>query len=152
MSEKEREELESRLFEKYGFQGVIKAEIVKGKRTTFYIVNEILAFVGEELVPTICAVNKLGVRLPKVLVDDGAVMALSKGADLFVPGIRGTEGELRVGGLVVATTLKGIPVAILKVKTILGQEVTKGKFGENIHHVGDELWEACSKSKLPKEK
>jgi PUA domain protein len=151
LSEKERKVLEERLKELYGLAKVERAEVAKSKKNVFYIVDGTLAFMGEELIPTLCGLNRLKLTLPKVLVDDGAVRALAKGADLFVPGIKGKEGDAEVGKVVIAVTLKGVPVAVLKVLMKLEPGVERGKFGQNLHYLGDQIWEACSKGKLPEE-
>lgn len=67
-----------------------------------------------------------------------------RGADLFVPGIKEygckcTEGEI------VAAKLRDSAVAIIKVlkPKERAQSEAKGKFGLNLHHIGDEIWKMC---------
>ncbi len=54
--------------------------------------------------------------LPKVVVKDSAVDAISHGADVAVPGIRKIEGKVRKGDLICIMTQKGEAIAIGKAK------------------------------------
>ncbi|TRM93455.1 RNA-binding protein, partial [Sulfolobus sp. B1] len=91
-------------------------------------------------------VIKLKISLPYVVIDEGAVKAVSTGADLFVPGIVEYNCECKEGDIILAKTKTNLPVAILKV--LISKEKAlaekRGKFAENLHHVGDKLWEMCN--------
>ncbi|TRM85946.1 RNA-binding protein, partial [Sulfolobus sp. A20-N-G8] len=54
--------------------------------------------------------------------------------------------ECKEGDIILAKTKTNLPVAILKV--LISKEKAlaekRGKFAENLHHVGDKLWEMCN--------
>ncbi|MEM0173582.1 MAG: DUF1947 domain-containing protein, partial [Sulfolobaceae archaeon] len=130
---------------RYGFNIEGKIELGKDKKERYYFVNDVLAFIGDELIPTLCAVTKLKLELPYVTIDEGAVRAVANGADLFVPGILEYNCECKVGDIILVKTKTGLPVAIMKVvmdkKSAI--ETKKGKFAINLHYVGDKIWEMC---------
>ncbi|MEM0015738.1 MAG: RNA-binding protein [Saccharolobus sp.] len=123
-----------------------RLEIGKEKKQIWYYVDGILAFFSEDLIPTLCGILKLKISLPYVIIDEGAVKAVSNGADLFTPGIVEYNCECKEGDIILAKTKTNLPVAVLRVilpkdKVLLEK---KGKFAENLHHVGDKLWEKCN--------
>ncbi|BBG24725.1 DUF1947 domain-containing protein [Sulfuracidifex tepidarius] len=148
LSEKESEEIGEIIKRNYGVDLSGKIEIGKEKKKKYYFVNRVLSFFSYEdvLLPTLCGVMKLSLKVPYVSVDEGAVKALVKGADLFVPGIKEYHCEVKPGTFVLARTLQGVPVSILKVvdEAVEATKNGKGKFGVNVHHLKDELWGLCN--------
>ncbi len=149
LSEKESEEIAEIIKRDYGVDLNGKIEIGKEKKKRYYFVNHVLSFFSYEentLLPTLCGVMKLNLNMPYVSVDEGAVKAIVKGADLFVPGIREYHCEVQPGKFVLARTLQGIPVSVLRIvdEAVEATKNGKGKFGVNVHHLKDELWGLCN--------
>lgn len=120
-------------------------EIILSDGTAIYIVNEkVRAFrkVGM-LYPTLKAFIDGAVRLPKVIVDMGAVPHVAKGADIMAPGIVEMDRDAEKGGLVVVTEERyDRPIAIGVV--LMGPEEVdhkeKGRAIQNLHYIGDKIW------------
>jgi PUA-domain protein len=148
LSEKESKEIAEMIKRRYAVEVNGEIEIGKEKKNRYYFIGRVMSFFSyeDEMVPTLCGVTKLKLQLPYVTVDEGAVKALVKGADLFVPGIKEYHCEVTPGSLVLVRTLQGVPVALLKVveEAIESVKNGKGKFGVNIHHLKDEIWGLCN--------
>jgi PUA domain protein len=149
MSKKDAKEFLKRVKELYGVELEGNLEVGKEKKEVYYFLDGLLAFFGDPPLPTICAVLKLYLNMPYVVVDEGAVKAVTNGADLFAPGIVEFNCDCKEGEYFLVKTKAGVPVAVMR--ALMPAEKAKaekrGKFGENLHHVGDELWETC-KAKL----
>ncbi|WFO75727.1 DUF1947 domain-containing protein [Desulfurococcaceae archaeon MEX13E-LK6-19] len=81
-----------------------------------------------------------------VVVDMGAVKPLLRGADVMAPGIVGVKGAFEPGDPVVVLEEKyGKPFvvgkALVSSKDLVEKKVTRGKAVENLHRVGDKIWE-----------
>lgn len=99
-----------------------------------------------EVYPTLLLIYKLGFvpELPIVFVDSGAVPHILNGADVMVPGITRIEGSfIKNDKVFVAEGEKqrifAVGRAIMSSEDIVASK--KGRAIENIHYVGDELWE-----------
>ncbi|MEE8632097.1 MAG: DUF1947 domain-containing protein [Candidatus Bathyarchaeia archaeon] len=82
-------------------------------------------------------------RLPKAVVDMGAVAYVCNGADVMAPGIIRFEGTFhREDVVVVVDERHGRPLAVsfALFEVAEAKKIKKGKILENIHYVGDELW------------
>ncbi len=80
-----------------------------------------------------------------VLVDMGAVKPIASGADVMVPGIVEVRGEFEEGdGVVVMDERNQRPLAvgIARFGASEIEERDRGRAIKNVHHVGDDLWEA----------
>ncbi len=126
-----------------------KVEVGKEKKQVYYFIDGKLSFFSDELIPTLCWVMDAKVNLPYVVVDEGAVKALSRGADLFAPGIVSYNCECKPNDIVLARTVTGIPVAVMKVLISKEEAINtkKGKFAQNLHWIGDEIWKMCKDQK-----
>ncbi len=106
-------------------------------------VNKEVAFFyyKEELVPTLkFLINSL--VLPKVTVDMGAIKFVVNGADIMRPGIV-DMGTFESGDFVVVVDVnntKPLAVGIALMSSAEMQETSSGKVVQNIHYVGDEIW------------
>ncbi len=80
-----------------------------------------------------------------VVVDMGAVKPIASGADVMVPGIVEVRGGFERGdGVVVLDERNERPLAV-GIARFDASEIERrdrGRAVENVHHVGDELWEA----------
>jgi len=102
----------------------------------------------KEVVPYIEAAEQTSIRLPKVIVDLGAVPHIANGADIMGPGIVDIEGEVKEGNLVLVVDEKyGRIIAIGRALRDKGGLKRKGKSIKNIHHVGDVFWKMVMKLK-----
>ncbi len=84
-------------------------------------------------------------RLPKVVVDMGAISHVCNGADVMVKGIRRTEEEFKSGDLVVVLDEKhgkSLAIGEALVDSSLIPSMEKGKAVSNVHYVSDEVWNA----------
>ncbi len=97
-----------------------------------------------ELAPVLTNTSALD-GLPQVVVDMGAVPHVVGGADIMAPGIRKVDGEVAERQfLVVVDEKHGKYLAVGR--ALMGSGVMaatkKGKVVENVHYVGDLIWEA----------
>ncbi|ADB88036.1 RNA-binding protein [Saccharolobus islandicus] len=146
MSSKDAKIFINKIKEKYNIDiSNAKLEVGKEKKETWYYVNDILAFF-DDLIPTLCAIMKLKISLPYVIIDEGAVRAVSKGANLFAPGIVEYGCECKENDIILAKTKTNQPVAVLRVLMSKDKALVekRGKFAINLHHVGDTIWEMCN--------
>jgi PUA domain protein len=123
-----------------------KWEVVKiSKNEVAYLLDgRLLAIeVSGRLIPSIKALMDGIVELPRVVVDVGAVKHVVNGADVMAPGVVRVEGDFARGDLVVVVDEKhGRPLCVgaaLVDRSELAS-MTKGKVVENLHYVGDKLW------------
>jgi len=87
--------------------------------------------------------SKFAARLPKVIVDMGAVPHVCNGADVMAPGIRRVDGQFGKGAIVAVADEKhakdiAVAEALEDSATIVG--LKRGKVLRNLHYVGDTLW------------
>jgi len=96
-----------------------------------------------ELAPVLTNTSALD-ALPRIVVDMGAVPHVVGGADIMAPGIRRVTGEFGEKQLLTVVDEKhGKYLAVGKALTGSGPlaAAKKGKVVENIHYVGDLIWE-----------
>jgi len=137
------------LEEASGLVGEVKASKVEEAeaedgRTVYLLDDEILFFRdGDSLVPTLR--DPYVDRLPAAVVDMGAVPFVCKGADVMAPGITEVRGEFEEGHLVVVRDIRhgkalAVGRALRPSKEIMASR--KGRAIQNLHYVGDKLWNA----------
>jgi PUA-domain protein len=88
-------------------------------------------------------------RLPKVVVDMGAVAHLANGAHLMRPGIRRIDQDFPKGELVVIVDErygKAIALGVAEMDSGAVRSTSKGRVIMNVHYAGDAFWAAFSKS------
>jgi len=80
-------------------------EVMENERIV-YLVDKLPAFFEEQnsLYPTICGIIRLELKKGLIVIDEGAVKALSKGADLFAPGVIEYKCKRECGGNVLAVS------------------------------------------------
>ncbi len=88
--------------------------------------------------------------LPRVIVDRGASRAVSRGANLMLPGIRAVEGSFDVGDpVIIVDEPTGVPVAVgraLLPSSEVVESIGTGRKGVAVkvtQRPGDTLWRAC---------
>ncbi|MBC7114391.1 MAG: hypothetical protein PWR13_330 [Archaeoglobi archaeon] len=92
--------------------------------------------------PTVKGALKMKVDKKRVVIDFGAVKAVSQGADVMAPGIVDVDEDVERGDLVIIVDeIHRRPLAIgralISRDRMMGQ---KGKAVKSIHHVGDRIW------------
>ncbi len=127
----------------------IEVELISDKREgiqELYVVNGKPAFVRIEgrLVPLINYLLEVGTEwLPRVVVDEGAVRPITRGANLLRPGIVRVEGQFEKGDLIVILEpLRGIPIAVHEalVSSAELEGMEKGVVSKRLHYMGDRYW------------
>lgn len=122
--------------------------------TEIYIIDGMPAFFRDpkgRLVPVlIYLIKRRSVDwLPRVVVDRGATKAVSRGADLMVPGIRSLD-DFEAGSIVVVID-EDTGVAVAVGEALMSSEEIReklsgerrGKAVKIIHRPGDRVWEAA---------
>ncbi len=113
--------------------------LIDGKPFLFKVENSVL--------PTLLFSDVLS-RLPRIIVDMGAVPHLCNGADLMAPGIVRVEGEFRKGDLVLVVDVKhGKSLALMEIlhDSVDFPSVRKGIVAKSIHYVGDRYWDSAKR-------
>lgn len=113
-----------------------------GERQLVWSGGEPLFIAGERVVPMLKAVGAL--KLPRVVVDMGAVGPVCRGADVMAPGVREADASIKAGDLVLVVDERHKkPLAVGEALVPGGQMRGKsGRVVKNLHHVGDEFWRA----------
>jgi PUA-domain protein len=96
-----------------------------------------------ELIPVLVNDEVLS-RFPKIVVDMGAVPHVVSGADIMAPGIRRVQGDFSSLQLVVIVDEKHdkrLAVGRSLFDSAALKQTKKGKVVENLHYVGDTVWE-----------
>lgn len=80
-----------------------------------------------------------------VVVDKGALKPLLRGADVMKPGIKETNGFNKGDIVIVFLIDKWIPIVVGIALIDYNSEITRGKAIENIHRIGDKIWNLSEK-------
>jgi PUA domain protein len=115
------------------------------KDATVYLLDDVVEFVrdGDALYPYLGGTHVD--RLPRVVVDMGAIPYVCNGADIMAPGITDMDSFIAGDLIVVRDVTHGKALAVgkaLKGSSDI-EAVRKGKVVENLHYVGDRLWNAA---------
>ena len=126
----------------------VEVEGVKGGEVVFADGEALAIKRGAELIPVLVNGKSLDL-LPTIIVDMGAVPHLVGGADVMAPGIRSVNGDFQTGQfLVVVDEKHGKRLAVGKalLDSVSMRETKKGRVIENVHWVGDVVWELVKSS------
>jgi PUA domain protein len=87
-------------------------------------------------------------RFPSIMIDMGAIPYICNGADVMAPGIVAIKEDFNRGEIVVIRDVvneKSLAVgrSLSSSQEIL--ETKKGKVVQNLHYVGDKLWDLLNK-------
>jgi PUA domain protein len=138
--------IERALRSKRSFDVKARWEVVKiSKNEVVYLLDgrPLAVEVSGKLIPSIRALMDGIAELPRVVVDSGAVKHVVNGADVMAPGIVRVEGDFVKGDLVVVVDEKhGKPlsVGVALVDRSELASMSRGKVVENLHYIGDKLW------------
>ncbi len=130
-----------------------RVELESVKNASIIIVDgQPLAFKRDERIIPVLIDTQVLEKMPRIVVDMGAVPHVVGGADIMAPGIRRVQGDFGEGQLVVIVDEKHgkflavgssmFPSATLAV-------TKKGKVIRNLHYVGDVVWEAVKSHASP---
>ncbi len=122
----------------------VEAMEIEGRQVLFLDGEPAIVKVGDSYYP-ILSFEPLAGRLPRVVVDMGAVPHICNGADVMAPGIRRIEGNFGNGAPVAIVDEKhgkrlAVGTALMDSSSILGAR--RGRAVENVHYVGDRIWRA----------
>jgi len=126
-----------------------RIEVVVDNDVELYLFDGIPAFVRSRgrdgrLIPHLVFLLRRGYDwLPAIIVDEGAVKPISRGADLMRPGVAEIRGDFRGGDiLAVVEPSRGLPLAVHE--ALYGSDevraMERGRISKTLHHVGDRLW------------
>ncbi len=121
-----------------------KVELAQTRELEIYIINGVPFMIKRKdlLIPAL-TFNEALQRLPRIIVDMGAIPHICNGADVMAPGVKGVEGEFSEGSTVVIVDERyGKPLAV-GVALRSSEEIRKLKRGRiirNLHYVGDGIW------------
>jgi PUA-domain protein len=122
----------------------VNIEVVEADFGEVYLINgkPTLFKAGVEVFPTLLF-TEIAARMPKVVVDMGAVPHVCNGADIMAPGIVRIEGEFSKGAVVFIVDEKyGKPLAIGEIlyDAAEARSVKQGVVVRNVHYVSDKTW------------
>lgn len=146
LSKREIKKLINRLKDEWGVE--VRPERVKAvslKKGELLIGGPTLLVLGDLLIPFL-GENKMIEKLPKVVVDMGAVPYVTRGANVMRPGIAEVRGNVAKGCLVSVVDEKfgkALAIGLWGVELEEFQRMRKGIVVKNLHYVGDEFWEAA---------
>jgi PUA domain protein len=126
------------------FGAKANVEVVEGEAADLLLINEkpVLFRVGEAVYPTLTATEILA-KLPKAVVDMGAVKFVCNGADVMAPGIKRYEGTFGNGDVVQVVDIKfGKPLALGEAlySSEEAAALKQGPVIKNKHWVSDKIW------------
>jgi len=121
-----------------------RIEVAEDEKHRVYILEgtpTLAEFEGGRILPTL--ESKSLEKMPRIIVDMGAVPHVCNGADVMAPGIVSVDGAFQQGDLVVVVDQRNNKPLALGLSLLSANELKqtkKGKVLTNIHYVGDELW------------
>lgn len=109
--------------------------IIDGSLDIFYLDGEPIL--------TLPGIHRHEASRQYVAVDRGAVKFVLNGADVMAPGITDADQDIEEGDLVWVRNPEGTGIAVGRALTDAAEMIQResGKAVENLHYIGDELWE-----------
>lgn len=104
----------------------------------------LLMQIDNKTIPTLKAVMNTEITEKYATVDMGAINFVIKGADIMSPGIVSADETIQPGETIVINEEKHHKALAIGISLISGKEMVendKGKAIENLHYVGDPIWE-----------
>lgn len=143
LSKKEIKELNVKI-EKFDIKLDKKARIEIIDDKYYFMDNEIIFFILDDIIiPTLKFLLKNPKELPTAIVDMGAIKFIANGADVMRPGIKEFVGEINKGDFVVIIDENNKKPLVIGRALTDKEELEKqesGKALENIHYIGDDIW------------
>jgi len=124
-------------------------ELVEAREGEIFFVNgtPVLVRSGRRLFPTLNSQIILS-RMPKAVVNSGAIPHICNGADVMAPGIVKFEGVFSEGSIVVIVDenhRKPLAIVAALYNLEMAKTLERGKIFKNLHYVGDKLWKIIKK-------
>jgi len=121
-----------------------KVESVETQIAKFFFINgkPTIAESNGSVLPILSSTEVLS-RLPKVVVNMGAVPHVCNGAAVMAPGVVQIEGDFDKSDLVLVVDerhSKPLAIGVALTDSQAMRSLRKGKILENVHYVGDKLW------------
>ena len=98
----------------------------------------------DRVIPTLKAVVDKEISEKYAMVDMGAINFVIKGADIMSPGIVDADKSIQPGETIIVIEESHKKPLAIGISLISGEEMIendKGKAIENLHYVGDEIWD-----------
>ena len=123
-----------------------KVELIHLEEMEFYAINNRIQLVRskEMMFPVLHAILAGEAKLPQVVVDMGAVPYVARGATIMAPGIVETDEDIKIGDMVVVvdeTNRRSLAIGIALMSASEMKTSKRGRAIDNIHHVGDNIWD-----------
>lgn len=123
-----------------------KVELIQLKDMDLYAINNRIKFIKskETIFPALQALLEERVKLPHVVVDMGAVPYVARGAAIMAPGIVTADDGIRSGDMVVIVDeihKRPLAIGIALMSTMEIKTAKRGRAIDNLHHVGDNIWD-----------
>jgi len=121
-----------------------KVEVVEADFGNLFLFdgNPVLFKTQDTVLPTLLATEIIS-RLPKAIVDMGAIRFVCNGADVMAPGIVRYEGSFSKGDLVVVVDIthnKPLAVGEGLVSSEEAKALKQGPIIKSKHYVSDKVW------------
>ena len=129
----------SRLYGVY-FKGKVQIEVEEDGYRLYYINGEPSALEVEGWVIPTLSFRSVVDRLPRVVVDMGAISHICNGADVMAPGIVSSSVFTSGSVVVVVDERYGKPLAIGVAVVDSAAGLERGRVVKNLHYVGDAVW------------
>ncbi len=128
------------------FDAKVTVEAIETEKGEVLLLNKkpLMFKSGGDVYPTLVFEEFLK-TIPCVVVDMGAIRHVCNGADIMAPGIIHIDGEFMKGALVLVVDVRhGKKLALGEVQFSSEdvKAVKKGVVVNNVHFVGDEIWNA----------
>ncbi|MEM2904895.1 MAG: DUF1947 domain-containing protein [Candidatus Bathyarchaeia archaeon] len=150
VQEREKKALLARYLAEYGYalsdelKRGEKVEVHKTELGTLYLLGQqpLVFETDGGLRPTLLFQRHIA-QLPRIVVDQGAIPYICRGADVMKPGVRRVDGRFQRGALVAVVDERfGKPIALgnslLSSEEILSAQ--RGRVVKVFHFAGDKLW------------
>jgi PUA domain protein len=120
-------------------------EVIDYEKVRVFIINGTPLLFEDEtnLLPTLLFSEALN-KLPRIVVDMGAVPYVCKGADVMAPGIVRIENEFKAGQIVVVSDMKYgklLSLGEAMVDSVQARTMKKGPVARNLHYISDRFWQ-----------
>lgn len=123
-----------------------KVELIHLEDIELYAINDRIHLVKskEMMFPALQALLEGRARLPRVVVDMGAVPYVARGATIMAPGIVETNEDIKIGDMVVIVDenhKRPLAIGIALMSALEMKTSERGRAIDNLHHVGDNIWD-----------
>lgn len=140
------EKMENSLNIRLGLAKSSQARCEEPKEGVVFTHFDNLVFVqtGSQFIPFLGSQDALSL-FPSASVDEGAIRFLLNGADVMRPGVKSYDEWGNEGTTVVVREEKKNRAIVVGVSLVPSQDmgtISKGTCLKNVHHLGDEYWNA----------